>query len=269
MAPSATIVGICVSIALLGAPAKAEDIAGAACDRLAGNPDDPHRIGPGVPFFLMDGPAAIVACVSAVREDPTSVRFEYQLALALARSKRYADAIEPLREAARAGYAAAEADLGYAYADLGIPRRDFAEGFRWAMLAANQDYTPAMNDVGFDYAYGRGVPRDVDQALAWYRRAVARGDRYAQKHMGDMYRDGLGVKPSDEEAVRWYQLSVQQGYRGAQTALALMCLEGRGGPRDVPRALELLTLAAAQEEPEAIAKLAELGRPGARGAEPK
>ncbi len=259
---------IWLSLALIAAaPAQAEDAE--ACDRLAGSPQDPGRVGPGVAFFSMDGAAALAACAAAAQDHPETVRFKYQLGLALARLKRYSEAAIRLREAAEAGYAPAEADLAYAITEFGVPGGDAAEAFRWSMRAAEQGYTPAMNDVGFDYLKGRGVAKDLGQALQWYRRAVAEGDLYAQKHLGDLYRWGLGVPQSDEEAVRLYELSAAQGYRGGETALALMLLEGRGVPKDVARATDLLEQAAAQEEREAIEKLAELARDAAAGAKPK
>jgi hypothetical protein len=36
-----------------------------ACDRLAANPEDPQRVGPGVAFFEIDGPAAVEASCCA------------------------------------------------------------------------------------------------------------------------------------------------------------------------------------------------------------
>jgi TPR repeat protein len=267
--PSIPIAWTCV-IALftfMATPTRPEDLS--ACDRLAGNPEDPQRVGPGVPFFSMDGTAAVAACASAAQSHPEIVRFKYQLGLALARTKHYEEALVPVREAAAAGYAPAEADLAYAITNFGSPPQDYGEAFRWSMRAAEQGYSPAMNDVGFDYAHGLGVDRDIGQALQWYRRAVSQGDRYAQRHLGDLYRDGLGVPQNDEVAVRWYELSAKQGYRGGETALALMLLEGRGAPRDVRRATDLLKEAAAQEYPEAIDKLVELARENMSDDEPK
>jgi uncharacterized protein len=228
------------------------------CDRRAANPDDPQRVVSGAPFFQMDGPAAVEACRTAAERYPDIARFRYQLALALARTKQFAEAAIAILPAANAGYAAAEADLGYLLREgLGVDR-DAVGALRWAMLAAQQGYSPAMNDVGFSYANGLGAAVDIERALAWYRRAVAVNDRYAQKHLGDMYRYGQGVAQSDDEAVRLYRLSAQQGYRGGETALGAMLLEGRGAPMDQAAAIEFFERAAAQEEPEAIAQLKRL-----------
>jgi TPR repeat protein len=241
---------------LVSLTARAEEID--ACDRLAANPEDPQKVGSGVPFFEIDGPAALEACRAALEGHPHILRFRYQLALALARTKQFAEAAAAIKPAAEAGYAAAEADLGYLLRDgLGVDL-DAVAALRWSMLAAQQGYSPAMNDVGFSYANGLGVDVDFEQALIWYRRAVALGDRYAQKHLGDMYKNGRGVEQSDSEAVRLYRQSAEQGYRGGETALGLMLLAGRGAPMDRAGAIELFKRAAAQEEPEAIAQLQRL-----------
>ena len=94
---------ICFSPSLLAALTQAEEIN--ACDRLAGSPQDPSRVGPGVPFFSIDGEAALAACTTAERDHPNTVRFAYQLGLALARVKRYPEAVVRLRETAEVGYA--------------------------------------------------------------------------------------------------------------------------------------------------------------------
>src|ERR1700722_17352356 len=133
---------ICFSPSLLAALTQAQEIN--ACDRLAGSPQDPSRVGPGVPFFSIDGEAALAACATAERDHPDTVRFAYQLGLALARLKRYPEAAVRLREAAEAGYAPAEADLAYAITEFGVDGGSPAEAFRWSMRAAQEDYTPAM-----------------------------------------------------------------------------------------------------------------------------
>ncbi len=92
-----------------------------ACERLAANPEDLQRAGPGVAFFEIDGPAAVEACRTAVEIRPDLPRFRYQLALAFARMKQFAEAAAAIRPAAEAGYAAAQADLGYMLRDgLGV-----------------------------------------------------------------------------------------------------------------------------------------------------
>jgi TPR repeat protein len=139
-------------VSLVALTARAEEVD--ACDRLAANPEDPQKVGSGVAFFEIDGPAAVDACRAALKTHPDLARFGYQLALALARTKQFAEAAAAIRPAAEAGYAAAQADLGYLLRDgLGVDL-DAVAALRWSMLAAQQGYSPAMNDVGYSYANG-------------------------------------------------------------------------------------------------------------------
>lgn len=61
-------------------------------------------LGPAFPFSRLTE-AALAACTTAERDHPNTVRFAYQLGLALARVKRYPEAVVRLRETAEAGYA--------------------------------------------------------------------------------------------------------------------------------------------------------------------
>ena len=232
-----------------------------ACDRLAGNLDDPEKVVPGIEALVMDAPAALVACRTATDKHPGVLRFHYQLALALVRSKQPVEAEAEMSLAAEQGYVAAQSDLGLLYRGSNGFKRDLSASIHWSTLAAQQGLSTAMTDLGVDYARGLGVSRDYTQALEWYQRAVALGDRYALKYLGDLYKNGQGVAQSDDEAVRLYRLSAERGYRAGQTALGLMYLAGRGVPQDRSRAIELFKLAAAREETEAIRMLRQLSEP--------
>ena len=126
-------------------------------------------------FFEIDGPAGVEACRTAVEMRPDLPRFRYQLALAFARMKQFAEAAAAIRPAAEASYAAAQADLGYMLRNgLGVDL-DAGAALRWSMLAAQQGYSPAMNDVGFSYANGLDATADFEQALAsWFSKVAAR-----------------------------------------------------------------------------------------------
>jgi hypothetical protein len=115
-----------------------------ACDRLAADPSDPDRQGPGVAFAEIDTDAAIPACQEATDRladaSPDGLgRIPYQLARALAATGAYEAAALNLR--------------------LAIDR-----GHVWSILAL----------AGL-YDTGSGVPRSPDQALALYLRAQTLG----------------------------------------------------------------------------------------------
>lgn len=83
------------------------------CDVLAGHASDPETIGPGVTQEGMDKPAAIKACLEAVKADPTNPRLNYQLARAYGYSGLHEKG-DPYRMAAlKAGYPQSLFVFGY------------------------------------------------------------------------------------------------------------------------------------------------------------
>jgi hypothetical protein len=221
------------------------------CDELAGNPHDPNRLAPGVSFFEIDVAKAIPACETALAETPNDPRTMYEYGLALFRAHRNVDGSIWLRKAAEAGYAAAEADLGYAI-DAGLAgNRDEVEALRWSQRSADHGYAVAMGDVGWHYMNGLGVERDLNRALEWFQRAIALGDEYSMAHLGQMYEAGMGVPQDDKTAAEWYRKAAEKGYRNGQYRLALMLLNGRGVSANRDEAIKWLQLAAPQDMPEA------------------
>src|SRR5215475_14417267 len=62
------------------------------CDRLAASPTDENRVGPGVAFEQLDAVTAIPVCEQAVQANPSLARLKFQLARALQKAGRQADA---------------------------------------------------------------------------------------------------------------------------------------------------------------------------------
>jgi len=126
-----------------------------------------------------------------------------------------------------------------AAAGRSVPQSD-ADAVRWFRAAAERGYAPAENDLGFLYAEGRGVARDDAEAVRWYKRAADRGYAPAQTSLGMMYAQGRGVPQSDFEALALYSEAANQGYPQAKANLAEMYAQGRGVPRDERTASFLL-----------------------------
>lgn len=126
-----------------------------------------------------------------------------------------------------------------AAAGRGVPKSD-AEAIKWYRIAAAKGYAPAQNNLGFMYAEGRGVPRDDAEAVKWYKRAAAQKYPPAETGLGMMYVAGRGVKQSDFEALALYSSAANQGYGQAKANLAAMFGEGRGVRRDIMTATFLL-----------------------------
>lgn len=85
------------------------------CDRLAGHPDDPHKVVPGLGTRAMDLPAAIQACRTDLAKDAQNPRLQYQLARALTYNGRVTEALPIIEQSAAAGYPQAIFVTGYLY----------------------------------------------------------------------------------------------------------------------------------------------------------
>lgn len=79
---------------------RTESVSPNRCDLLAGHPDDPEHLGPGVTDDQLDAGAALVACQDAVKREPRTGRLQFQLARALLGSDRPGEAITVLKQAA-------------------------------------------------------------------------------------------------------------------------------------------------------------------------
>ena len=91
----------------------------------------------------------------------------------------------------------------------------------------------AQAQLGYSYQMGIGVAQSGTEALKWYRRAADQGHARAQSNLGIMYASGWGVAQSDTEALKWYRRAAEQGYVSAQSNLGVMYASGRGvGQRD-------------------------------------
>lgn len=86
--------------------------------------------------------------------------------------------VERLREAALAGDAAAQAELGFLYAE-GLLRSETDEAFRWFSLAAEQGRMNALGGLGLCYLNGWGTEPNVKKGRKLLARAAEHGDEDA------------------------------------------------------------------------------------------
>jgi uncharacterized protein len=117
------------------------------------------------------------------------------------------------------------------------------------------------------------------------RRASDTSDPAAMALLGELYANGFGIRQDDAKAAAWYLLAADRGDRAAAYSLAMFRLGARGGPRDVPAAVDLLTRAAklghaaaaydlallyldGQQVPRDLARAAELFRQAADAGNP-
>ena len=127
---------------LLAGPAIADPSPAAAiteCDRLAADPDDPNREGPGVALDKIDAPSAIARCGQALAQNPNHLRAMFNLGRANERAGRLDEAARLYKLAADQGMPEAEFGLGLFHAlGRGGLAKDEREAARLFRLSAEQ-----------------------------------------------------------------------------------------------------------------------------------
>ena len=85
------------------------------------------------------------------------------------------------------------------------------------LLDAEQGYALAQSNLGWMYANGEGVPQNYKTAIKWFTLAAEQGFAVAQNNLGWMYYNGDGVPQNDKTALKWYTLAAEQGDALAQS----------------------------------------------------
>ena len=152
--------------------------------------------------------------------------------------------IELLLKRAKAGDAAAQAELAGIYFDLSGslyqygPEEDNQEAYSWAKKAADQNDPEGLYRLGQCYQHGRGVQTDRDAAVRCFTRGGILGHAGCQRDLGVWYLEGTGV-PQDEK--KGFQLSLKAAVQGDNQAMfnVGMCYQlGRGVGYSLKRALD-------------------------------
>lgn len=232
-----------------------------SCDALARYADETTEWS--IPIRDIPSQAAIPACNEALRLNPDVIRFQIQYTRALLSAGRYGDAMNAIQRAARLGYPAAEATIGWMHeigglSDNGKP--DYESALHWYQLAAQKDYPPAMMAIaGFTEKGQGGIKRSESQAVAWYRRAADLGHPPAQLKLGEKYQSGKGVKRDYAVALQWISRAAETGYPGGQYAMGETYERGRGVKRNKDTARAWYRRAGNQGHGPAASKLKKLG----------
>jgi TPR repeat protein len=149
----------------------------------------------------------------------------YDDAVAASRQHDFAKARELFAEAAQAGDARAQFNLGRMWLEGEGGRRDYAQALTWSEKAARQGIPGAQYDMGRIYDQGLGVRRNAQRAAAWYQKAAASGFSSAQVALGGMYAAGRGAPFDPKRAAELYGAAAEQGDARAQFSLATLSLK--------------------------------------------
>lgn len=168
-------------------------------------------------------------------------------------------AVPAIEQAAEAGDAQAQFQLGALYANGKGVTQDSAQAERWLRSAAEQGWVAAQTLLGWSYVQGDGIPRNLAEAHRWYSSAAEQGDTDAMCALGDLYQQGgSGIEKNHPAMLHWYQQAGQAGHPKAQYLLGKLLAEGELVAQNDEAAFQWLSLAiisgseAAQQE---LAKL--------------
>lgn len=166
-------------------------------------------------------------------------------------------AVEKFREAAEAGNAYGQANLGWAYAKgLGKLDTDLVQASGWYRKAADQGLAYAQARLARFYFYGWGVTRSRSEAAKLARLAADQEDAEGQAFLAYLYTKGYGVKKNLVRALELNTASATQGYAEGQVGLGWQYHKGLGVALDQKRAIYWFERAAKQNHSRGINNLA-------------
>lgn len=123
-----------------------------------------------------------------------------------------------LEDAAEAGDADSQFELGRLYLDEHGGLQDLAQARSWVSRAAEQGHVGAQSLLGHMYHAGRGALQSFTLAHDWLLRAARQNDAVAQFSLGLMYREGQAVPADPVAAYSWFNLAASQGLEDAREA---------------------------------------------------
>ena len=141
-----------------------------------------------------------------------------------------------IRAAAEQGYVPAQYELGKCY-EMEWYGEDQAEAEKWFRKAAENGDSDAQVKMSSLYISGKGVPRDCNEAAKWARKAADQGNSDGQTLVGALYLDGFPEK-NPAEAVKWLRKAAEKKHRGAYYLLGQCYENGNGVEKNLDEALK-------------------------------
>ena len=182
---------------------------------------------------------------------PQDARYDEVLEYRQARALLYDDdvtqaekreAVKTLEQLWDKGFTSAAYHLGRAYRDGLGVLPDDEKAEEWFRRSAT------TGDARSQYVLGRLLQEQgrLSEAVAWYEHAYKSDSQYAQYSLGKMYLLGSGVPKDVSKAVRLLTSSANQGNQYAQYVLGKLCLQGKEVEKNLEAAEYWLTLSAMQ-----------------------
>jgi len=97
---------------------------------------------------------------------------------------------------------------------------NFAEAYcQWKPLA-HRGYAEAQYNLGWLYANGNGLNVDMEAANRWWLAAAEQGHADAQFAIGLALTTGDGLRKDPQQATRWFLQAARQGHRDSREILS-------------------------------------------------
>jgi TPR repeat protein len=173
------------------------------CDRIAGSPTDPNRVGAGISLYGIEPAEAIAACERALAADPHNPRLLFNLGRAHAARSLVDNQPD---QKAQAG-----------------------QNFK---AAADQDYPAAQVELAAFYWFGRGgFQQDTGEAMRLLVKAMVADAKEAKSQREDLFGDATFAPDPNEAQIRIVKEAADAGDADALYALSLPLNLGGGGDR--------------------------------------
>ncbi|MGJ8615657.1 MAG: hypothetical protein ACSHWS_02385 [Sulfitobacter sp.] len=202
------------------------------CDRMAGHPDDPDKVGDGIAFKDIRVKEATFACHHAIGRYSREPRFRFQLGRIYDKAKDFDNAAHGYSDAAERGHARAMASLAILHRNGEGFEKSEVNAFLWEVKAAEAGYVPLMHVVAKAFAKGEVTNRDSGAAFKWNLKSAEAGMVEGMVAVAYYYKEGIGVEKDGRKAREWYIASARKGSGWGRQMLANMYDNGTGGPRD-------------------------------------
>ncbi|MEO7309812.1 MAG: tetratricopeptide repeat protein [Chitinophagaceae bacterium] len=144
-------------------------------------------------------------------------------------AQSYTEAARLFQQAADQKYAKAQSNLADIYfTGRGVDKSE-ATAFKYYKLAADNGIAAALYSQAYMLENGLGgADKDMEKAAKLYAKAADKDDLDAQNKMGEMYETGIGEKTDINRAVTWYQKAAAHSNAKAQYNLGRLYRDGTG-----------------------------------------
>ncbi len=143
--------------------------------------------------------------------------------------------------AAKQGHPDAQCALGL----MQVNADKLIEGVDQIAEAASAGNARAQVELGKVFELGLGRDESVTEAFVWYRQAADQSDAEGQYQLGRCYQEGIGVEADPALALNWFTEAARQQHSAAQRSIGLLYYYGQAGKdKDLETALHWMRLAA-------------------------